>query len=240
MKLLLPFLWFFVCATTRAQDNIPLTDSSTSAAATAVAHYYKFTDQRSRLYNGKEFTGYPRGLIGHPYFIDDQYHKGSVTYDEVFFDDVNMQYDLVKDELLVQHFDVFFKLILIPQKVEDFHLQGHHYKRLVKDTLNKMPLATGYYDFLHEGELKLIVKRTKRIEETITNEVIQKVTEKNFYYILKDGTYHSIRSFKGLLSLLKGKSKDIRQDLRKKHLRFRRQREATILSAVTFYDSSNN
>jgi len=230
----------FACFQSTAQDIASTSAAAAVSADTAVSWYYKFTSQRARLYNGKEFIQYSPTLEGHPYFGDGELRKGSIIYDEMFFDNVNMQYDLVKDELVIQHFDVFFKLVLISQKVKEFHLDGHHYRRLVKDSINKLPVATGFYDFLHEGSIRLLVKRTKKIDEIITDKVIQRIAEKDFYYIIKDSVYHQIKTYKSLLSILKDKSKEIRQDLRKNRIKFRKNREAAILRAVTFYDTSKN
>jgi hypothetical protein len=233
----MPVLLFFCCSNLYAQNSLVLKDSLSVTADTAVSFYYKFTDQRSRLYNGKEYIGYPQ-MEGHPFFGDPDLHRGSVFYDGLLFDNVNMQYDLVKDELIIQHFDVFFKIVLISSKVKEFTLSNHHYRRMVKDSVNRLPVSTGYYDFLYEGNITLIAKRTKHIDELVTDKIVRKIVEKNFYYVIRDSVYYPIRSYKSLLSLFKDKSKEIRQDLRRNHLKFRKNREGAIVRAVKFYDSS--
>jgi hypothetical protein len=233
----MPVLLFFCCSNLYAQNSLALKDSLSVTADTAVSFYYKFTDQRSRLYNGKEYIGYPQ-MEGHPFFGDPDLHRGSVFYDGLLFDSVNMQYDLVKDELIIQHFDVFFKIVLISSKVKEFTLSNHHYRRMVKDSVNRLPVSTGYYDFLYEGNITLIAKRTKHIDELVTDKIVRKIVEKNFYYVIRDSVYYPIRSYKSLLSLFKDKSKEIRQDLRRNHLKFRKNREGAIVRAVKFYDSS--
>jgi hypothetical protein len=239
VKFFLPALLLFGYAA-QAQQTLPQFNSSASAKDTAIEHYYKFTDQRSRLYNGKEFIAYHPAMEGHAFFTDDQFHKGTVMYDGLKFEDVNIQYDLVRDDLVIQHFDVFFKLVLVPEKVQWFVVNEHKFKRLVKDSLNKIPLATGYYDFLHEGDIELLVRRTKRIEETVTDRVTQRIAAKDFFYIHKDGVYHPVRSLKGLLSVLKENSRNIRQELRRQKIKFRKNREKAILTAVKLYDSTTN
>ncbi len=239
MKFILPVLLLTGCLA-RAQEAALNNAGSATAKDSAIQYYYKFTDQRSRLYNGKEFIAYHPTIEGHAFFGDNQLHRGTVVYDALTFNDVNLQYDLVRDDLVIQHFDVFFKLVLIPDKVQSFFVNGHTFKRIVKDSLNKIPLATGYYDFLHEGDTELLVRRTKRLEETVTDRVIQRIAAKDFFYIHKDGVYHPVRSLKGLLSVLKERSRDIRQELRKQRIKFRKNREQAILTAVKLYDSTNN
>lgn len=236
VKLSLAMLLVFCCGKLAAQELSGPNDSLRISPDTAVSIYYKFTNQRSRLYNGKEFIPYSPTMDGHAFFDDDQLHRGTIIYDGMYFDSVNMQYDLVKDEVVIQHFDVFFKVVLIVEKVKEFNLNNHHFKRIVRDSINK--LATGFYDFLHEGKTTLFVKRTKRIEETVTDRIIQKIAEKNFYYIVRDGNIYQVKSFKSLLAVLKDRSREIRQDLRKNHIKYRRNREGAIIRAVNVYDSS--
>jgi hypothetical protein len=221
-----------------AQTNLALNDSTPVSVDPAVSYYYQFTDQRSRLYNGKEFIPYDPRLEGHPYFGDGEMHRGFVFYDGLPFDSVNILYDIVKDELIIQHFDVFFKIVLIPGKVKEFRLLDHRYVRLVKDSSNKLPVSTGYYDFLYEGNVMLIAKRTKHIDETVTDKINQKIVVKDFFYVIKDKVYYPVKSYKSLLAIFKDRSKEIRQDLRKNKIKFRKTREAAILRAVKFYDTS--
>jgi len=237
VKKLMPVLFFFCYGNLCAQSSLALKDSLSVSADTAVSFYYKFTDQRSRLYNGKEYIGY-LPMEGHAFFADPDLHRGSIEYDGLFFDSVIMQYDLVKDEVIIQHFDVFFKIVLISSKVKEFTFLNHHYRRMVKDSINQLPVATGYYDFLHEGNITLIAKRTKRIDEMVTDKIIRKIVEKNFYYVIRDSVYYPIRTYRSLLSVFKDRSKEIRQDLRRNKLKFRKHREEAIIRAVKFYDSS--
>jgi hypothetical protein len=233
----MPVLFFFCYSNLCAQNNLVLKDSLSVSPDTAISFYYQFTNKRSRLYNGKEYIGY-LPMEGHPFFADPDLHRGSVLYDGLYFDSVNMQYDLVKDELIIQHFDVFFKIVLISSKVKEFTVLDHHYRRMVKDSVNQLPVATGYYDFLHEGNITLIAKRTKRIDELVTDKIVRKIVEKNFYYVIRDSVYYPIRNYKSLLSVFKDRSKEIRQDLRRNKLKFRKHREAAIIRAVKIYDSS--
>ena len=240
MKRLLFVLILLDFSSLMAQEFLSANDSVPVSPDVAVSYYYKFTNQRSRLYNGKQFIAYNPAMEGHSYFMDAEMHKGTVIYDGLYFDSVNMQYDLVRDEIVIQHFDVFFKIVLISDKLKEFTLNGHHYKRVVRDSINKLPVSTGFYDFLYDGKIKFIVKRTKSIQEVITDKVVQKIHEKDFYYVIRENVYYQVRSYKSLLSIFKDRSKDIRQDLRKQKLKFRKNREASILRAVTFYDSSKN
>ena len=220
-----------------AQDTVSASDPRKPAIDTTIALYHQFTDKQSRLYNGPEHIPYAPSLEGHAYFLDKLIHKGTVVYDGMIYNDVKMQYDLIRDNLVIVHFDGFFRMNLVTEKVKEFSFNDHHYVRLERDSANGLPFATGFYDKLYSGKLMVLAKRTKRIEETVTDKVIQKVTEKNFYYVYNGKEYNHVRSFKSLLSNVKDRSKEVRQYLRKSKIRYRKDRENAIVKAIEYYDS---
>lgn len=222
------------------QDTVSATDPRKPVIDTTIALYHQFTDKQSRLYNGPEHIPYSPALEGHAYFLDKLLHKGTVLYDGMIYNNVPMQYDLIKDNLVIAHFDGFFRMNLVTEKVKEFSFNGHQYVRLEKDSVNGLPFATGFYDRLYAGKTTVLAKRTKRIEETVTDRVIQKVTEKDFYYIYNGKEYLHVRSFKSLLSNVKDRSKEVRQYLRKNKIRYRKERENAIVKAIAYYDSLKN
>jgi len=199
--------------------------------------YNPFIEKQSRLYNGIEHLGYAFKIKGHAYFQVRELQTGSVVYDGLEFVNVPMLYDLLKDQVIVQHFNGFTKIGLVQQKVTAFTLNGHHFIRL--DSLLGPPIITGYYDEVYAGRLKVLVKRGKYIEETIKDELEREFIQKDLFFIQKDGAYYAIKNYKGLLALLKDRSKEIRQYLRKNRIKYRKGAEYAIVKAAAYYDSLN-
>ena len=217
-----------------------INDTANRPAGTATAYYYKFINNQSRLYNGNEHVGYSQRITGFAYFGENNWQQGSVVYDGLLFKDVPMLYDLYKDLVIVRHFNEYIKLSLINEKVKEFTIGSHHFIRMVQDSITNPLLKTGYYDVLHSGGIELLAHRTKFIEETVTDHLEQEFVEKNFYYIKKNGTFKAVKSYKGLLDILKEKSKSVKRYLKKNNIRYRKDKEAAIVTAVTYYDSPNN
>jgi hypothetical protein len=225
-----------LCQATSAQNSTP--DSSIAAAyKNAVDTYYKFTDKQSRLYNGWLHIGYSHRIEGVAYYEDALWKSGTVVYDGLEFNDVNMMYDLYKDELIIQHFQKLM-LTLHSFRVKSFSFNGHHFIRHVQDSTVKGSPATGFYEVLHEGKTRMMAKRVKILEETVTDVVQQRFTQKNFYYINSNNTWHNIKTFKDLRkSTLNEKSSEIRQYLRRNQIKFRKEKERALIEALQQFDA---
>jgi hypothetical protein len=201
--------------------------------------YNPFIEKQSRLYNGIEHAGYSIKIKGHAYFIQKELQTGTVVYDELEFANVRMLYDLHKDQLIVLHHNGFTKLGLVSEKVKEFSLFDHHFVRLIADSLSHSPLLTGFYDEVYKGRLNVLVKRGKFIEEMVKDELEREFIQLDLYYIQKAGVYHQVKNYKGLLTLLKDRSKEIKQYLRKNRIKYRKGAENAIVKAVEYYDSLN-
>ncbi|OQP50848.1 hypothetical protein A4H97_03205 [Niastella yeongjuensis] len=224
------------CLSGEAQNNTPATLPVIVKAGDV---YNPFIEKQSRLYNGVEHLGYAYQIKGHAYFLQKELSIGTVVYDELGFANVLMLYDLLKDQVIIQHLDGFSKVGLISTKVQSFYLLNHHFVRLHGDSASSSPIITGFYDELYNGNIKVLIKRGKIIEETIKDEVEREFKETNAVFIQKDGRYYAIKTYKTLLTVLQDKAPQVKQYLRKNKLKFRNDPENTLLKAAVFYDSIN-
>lgn len=225
-----------LCQASSAQDSAP--DSSTFLAyKNAVNTYYNYTDKQSRLYNGWLHIGYSPKIEGTAYYEDATWKNGTVVYDGLEFNNVNMLYDLYQDELVIQHFHKLM-ITLHSVKLSSFHFGGRHFTRFLRDSTVKGSPATGFYEVLHEGKTKLMAKRIKLLEETITDVLEQRFTPKNFYYIYNNNSWYNIKNYKDLRkTILKDKSSEIRQYLRKNKIKFRKEKERALILSLQQFDA---
>lgn len=220
----------------KAQNNM-----TASAASPVIVNagdvYNPFIIKQSRLYNGIEHLGYSIRIKDHAYFQQKELAKGALVYDELEFTNVPMLYDLLKDQVVIQHFNGFTKLGLISSKVKEFTLLNHHFIRL--DSSAGSALITGFYDEVYTGNMKVLVKRGKFIEETIKDELEREFIPQDMIFIQKGGTYHYIKNKKGLFTILKDKAPAVKQYLRKNRIKYRKGPENAIVKAAAYYDSLN-
>lgn len=201
--------------------------------------YNPFIEKQSRLYNGIEHQGYSFKIKGHAYFLQKEMTKGTLVYDELEFANVSIMYDLLKEQVIIQHNNNFSKVGLVSEKVKEFTLYNHHFIRLVIDSASHSPLTTGFYDEVYKGHLNVLIRRTKWIEETVKDELEREFISLDLFYIQKAGTYYPIRNYKGLMAVLKDRSKEIKQYLRRNRIKYRKGPENAIVKAVVYYDSLN-
>jgi hypothetical protein len=216
------------------------TSDTTSRAIVSHAGdtYNRFNEKQSRLYNGILHIGYANKIIGYAYWQKDM-QQGTIVYDELEFTGVPMLYDLYKDQVVIQHFNHFNMLGLISEKVKEFTLANHHFIRLQTDSLFHSAIITGFYDELYKGQVTVLVKRVKIIEETVKDEVERRFISQDLFFIKKDGTYYAIKNYKTLLQALNDKAKEIKQYLRRNRIKFKKDRENAIAKAAAYYDSLN-
>lgn len=225
-----------LCHAGIAQDSMADSTIAKTAYNNAVSLYHKYTDKQARLYNGWLHLGYSHKIEGTAYYPDNLWHRGSLIYDGIYFADVNMMYDVYKDELIVQHFHRLM-MTIHGEKVKEFSYDNNKFIRVTRDSARNIPLSTGFYQELYSGKLKLLAKRQVLLEETITDVLEQKFIPKNFYYLYRNNTWHTVKSYRDLMAVLKERSKDIRLHLKKNKVKYRRERERALIMAVQHFDA---
>lgn len=201
---------------------------------------YKAATQFSQnLYNGRIYFLYDHRSEEHQFFNDREWNYGSVGFDGQRFDSVQLKLDVYKQELLVHHLNGDH-MILQPEKVMDFIMAGHHFKRLVsgKDIDEKMP--TGFYDIVYNGKSQLLVFRKKDRQEKIEDrKIIALYPIKDSYYIYHNGVFKQVRSKKSVLALFPRNERSLKRSLRAKQFSYRKNREEGILTMVQQFDQNN-
>ncbi len=224
-----------LCQATMAQDSLSDTSYTKTAYNNAINNYHKYTDKQARLYNGFLHIGYSHKIEGNAYYPDNSWRVGTVVYDGISYPNVNILYDAYKDELVIQHFHKLM-LTLHNEKVKEFSFEGKRFIRIVRDSVNRVNLSTGFYQELYGGKTRLLARRQKILEETVTDVLEQKFLPKNFYYIYRNNSWHTVKTFKELRKLLKERSQEIRQNLRRQKVKYRKEREKALILSVQHFD----
>ena len=230
-------LLLFVGIVTFGQES---SDSSSTPGRVPIKVYYNALGEQSPLYNGREYVEYSGTIqVGHPFYNTTEFTKGSIVYEGMLFNDAFILYDIVKDKVIIRHFNQIFRIDLPVEKIQEFHILNHHFIRLYPDSAGVF--EEGFYDKMYEGKTKLYIMRRKLIAEERTGTDLLRVAEqKDIFYIHKEGTYHAVKTQKALLNVLSNRSDAIRQHLRKNGIKFRKAPEAAVLTAVQYYDRVSN
>jgi hypothetical protein len=217
-----------------------LADSSilNKSETTAIEAYHSALGIQSSLYNGVEHVRYPSTIEGFAYFLTSDWQMASVNYDGIIYTDIPVQYDLVRDEVIIQHPS---RIPIIPSvaKIKGFSLPGHSFVRIEKQAIPS--LKTGFYEQFIRGPITVLIKREKTIDEKINGlQLERKFILRERYYIVKENEYHPVGNEKDLLKVLKERRNEIKQYLSDNSLRFGTDPDNTIIKAVEYYNQLNS
>jgi len=200
--------------------------------------YTEYIGGQTRMNNGSEHRDYLSRNDEHPYFGVDDWSFGTMIYDEEFYENVPLFYDLNRDKVITEHSINGAKLELISEKIARFSLAGHTFQRLKRD--ESKIITEGFYDLLYDGKTKVFVKREKSLQQRVeSNDIIFNFEQKNRVYVFKDGVYHPVRKKSTLLEVFKDKKPEVRAFLNKSGVKYKRNRENSITRVAEFYDAQN-
>ncbi|WP_069660076.1 hypothetical protein [Arcticibacter eurypsychrophilus] len=238
IKVILSILLIFSFSPGKAFSQSPVADSVYySKAVSGLLNYYQNSpDKKLVLYNGPEHRGYFRQIKGFAYFDTDKMVEGNVHYDHVWYK-LPLLYDLVMDQVIILHYDGLYKLSLISERVDQFNMNGHFFKK-IGDTYLDSKLFPGFYEEIYAGDsISLYARRSKMISELLNMQSLEReFISKNQYYFLIRGSYHPVNSKKEMYALLGNKKKEVAVYLRKNHVKFRKSKEAALVIASKKYD----
>jgi hypothetical protein len=242
MKFGLPLAFFFCTifinkaaySQSKEEDSILFE----TAISNTISIYNQQLGDQSPVYNGSHYVKPPFTFkTGSPYFLSDTFARNSsVVYDDIQFDSLALLYEDLR-ELLVSK-STGYLLQLVNQRILSFKISGHKFIRLVSDSLNPGITNTGFYELLYQGRSTVLKKTIKNIveEANVTEGVLEHIEVSYQYYIKKNHSYMQVKTKRELFEAFSDHEKDIRHYIKKNKLRFKRDRERTIVQAAVYYD----
>jgi hypothetical protein len=233
-------LWvasILTCISIKTDAQNTMGDSSYYVAAlnnTIIQYHHTLKDQ-SVIYTGRQYVPYFFPIReGDPYFQTKQFRDGSLVYDGIYYNNVQLTYDELAGILII--LGKFGRIELLSEKVSEFTIADNRFIRLVKDDVNKLP--TGFYQLLYAGKTSLLKRNQKTLREELENVdgVIRYVDQHLLYYYKKNGLFYAIKSKKDALHFFQDRKKDIQQYISKNSLDLRSNRENTLLKIAEYYD----
>lgn len=236
----LVFLFFTIFSNNPAFSQSKEKDSILfqTAVSNTILMYNRQLGDQSPVYNGSHYIKPPFTFkTGTAYFPSDNFAKnGSVVYDNIQFDSLTLLYEDLR-ELLISKSNGYL-LQLVNQRISSFNISGHEFIHLVVDSLNAGITNSGFYELLYQGHLMVLKKTIKNIveEANVVEGVLEHIEVNYEYYIKKDNRYIQVKTKHELLAAFGGHEKDIDHYIRKNKLKFRRDKEKTIVQAAVYYD----
>ena len=205
-------------------------------------HYNFLKSQKgsSPVFNGKVYNDHPKFKDHeHAYFQTHQYTIGSVVYNGIFYPELSLKYDILRDELVLLDDDQIDGIVLQPEYVDSFFIHGYQFINIKPEVPHK-GIEIGYYNLLYKGEsLSLVVKRAKEVTEKIDQQIEKMISQKETYYLLKNSIYQPIKSKNDLLKLLRRSDDKNQEYIKVNKLNFGKDFEHSVLSILRFQDATD-
>lgn len=231
----LPSLIFFLSCNLTAQSLS--TDSTDPVKRNAVRIFTSALGDQAAVYNGVQYRRYPHVIhAGHPFFIADKLEKGTVTYDGHLYEDLNLMYDVVNDELITTDVPGDNLVKLYKRKVQAFTIGPHKFIHIASAQASPRP---GYYRLLYNGKSQIIVRETKSIQVKTgrtKEETERTVYASTDYYLLTPTGYKKFNRLNSFLSLLGKNRKAVENFIRQKKMRSQADREEVFYRAAAYVD----
>jgi hypothetical protein len=227
-----------VCCLSMVYSQSVTDTSFVRIAARKTADIYKnFISVHSGLINGSEYAEPPLNENQFPYYQQVDWLTGGVYYNNEYYSEVSMMYDLSTDNLVAENPVNGQEIQLVKSRVSSFTLNGDQFVHMRKQQLTGLP-QEGFYQVLHDGKSSVLVRHIKIFEEKIENSQIV------FYYLDRKRTYvrtgdlYVRVSKKGdLLKLFGDKKDEVRGYMRKNKLRISRKDPHSFSTLVAYYDT---
>lgn len=191
----------------------------------------------SPLYNGIMHTGYAKTIAGIAYYLSPDWIEGSVYFENTIYPKVLLKYDLVSDQLIVKRPDGF-EINLYSPRVGWFNIANSHFIYIGGKEF-KGSIEPGFYQQMQQGKVRLLYKRSKKINEKITNKLEQQFIDIIKFYIIQDQKVVEVKNLSSVLTALNDHRKELKDFLKVNHLKYRKNPEMVLNKMVAYYNQLN-
>jgi len=196
--------------------------------------YRSLIKENLMLYNGSEYGRTNHAAFGFPFFLSDSLINGSIVYNNNLYEDINFQYDIVIDRLVIYDYKKNYFITLAAEKTNEFIIDGHHFYYLQNNATLK---NIGFYEKLVDGTKNLWGKREKKLLQSSNAEDRgSRFIQYNSFFVEKNNQFFSADNESSLMKIMDDKKEELKKYIRKNKLRFGKQFESSAIKLVTYYN----
>lgn len=172
---------------------------------------YKWFDEsvgkeNSEINNGQLYLNYYKTINNtHSYLNNETFEKGNVVYENQSFNDVVLNYDIFKDNLLLKPNGINDRrlVILITRKIQSFTFAGKSFANLSSNPNAKADFIKGFYEENFIGEnFTFYIKHFKEMREvTSEGKIYDDFKIKNSFVIAFKNKFYTIDSKRTLTDI---------------------------------------
>ena len=191
------------------------------------------------LYNGTEYRRPGNGIKGIPFFITDSLVTGAIFYDGSLYTHVPLRYDMVTDDVITNNYTQDKELKLVPEKISYFLLPEHAFVRITADSTMPSFITTGLYEKLYEGKMTVLARRSK-LARPLPDNINKEYVQYDDYFVLLNNIFYKAGNSNDFLRTMEDKKEEIRKYIKEQHIRFNKNREASMVKLADYYSQLKN
>jgi hypothetical protein len=205
-----------------------------------VGFYKNKMGENLQLYTGQEYIRNGQRTKGFPFFGTPNLTTGSVFYNDQFYSDVPMYFDLTTNDVIINNFANNGTIRLVPEKIKYFSLLGHHFVHLFPDQQNSESIHDAFYDLLLDEKIAVFAKREKQFKIPTSTEEEIRYDEYNYYFLRMKNVFYKIEDEHQLLDVLKDKKDQLKKYIKANKLSFKKHLEEAVVKTTEYYNQLTN
>ena len=193
----------------------------------------------SHLYTGEAYYGYNSNIKGTPFFISNSMQPNDIFYDGTLYKNVLLLFDIVKQKVVITRFESNERIQLVNAKIKYFTYDGHKFENFLQQTPDEN-ISANMYDVMFNGKASVLIKRIKKIKESIKAEGPTSFIEQDEFFVRKNKNLFEIKNKKSVIGAFSDKEKQVKSYTRKKKFRFKKNIEKELIATAAYYETLNN
>ena len=189
------------------------------------------------LLNGRIWRNEYSRASGDQFFLTNTFLKGSVTLNGQKFNNLNLKYDIINDELILSiesHPVISMNKEMVDSFTLIFENRNYH---IINAGTDSSDVLRGYVNVLYDGTTTMYVKYTKKIQPLAVDGRSDLFVQENRIYIRNGSEIVPVTGKKKLLNLLEDKKKEIRSFLKSSGIKLTRKYPDAFIPVLRYYDS---
>jgi hypothetical protein len=193
------------------------------------------------LITGGQYREPPLNYEGSPYHIDRKFGEGTLSINKISYTGVPLLYDSNADVVITFHPIYNQKILIKPQKIEEFQLKdGSVFRKMAGNESYGLD-KNGFYRILNDGEIKVLIKHSKYIDPAnYVGKYTHAFLEINDYFYWYDDDFVLVRKKKQAIRSLGLRKKDVKKYLNGKSIYFSTEKERYILELAALRESQSD
>lgn len=194
-----------------------------------IQEYFQTTGALSIIYQGIEQEKYPVNYLNNPYFADPDYTQGQVWFNGILYPNVNMRFDMYRQQLIVQAENQPYNILIPYEKLDSAIIHGFKLK-YYPEIIRKNNSSGVCRLILFDEKVKLYIQPEAYLVKQSQNQNVKyKFVQKNSFFIEKSETLYPVKNLRSLQHIFPGQKTQIAEISKTHKLNYKKDPVGSLL-----------